>query len=144
MNIFFSCSITGGRDDQHVYQAIIDYLKHSGHTLPTAHLAQENVLDLEASSSAQEIFQRDVDWIWGCDGLIAEVSTPSHGVGYEIAFALSIGKPVLCLHQKNRRVSKMISGNSHPLISVSEYAEEGELFASIDHFLEELHKLKRH
>lgn len=142
MNIFFSCSITGGRDDQRTYQAIVKHLEHSGHTLPTAHLAQENVLELEDSVSAQEIFQRDIDWLLGCDGLIAEVSTPSHGVGYEIAFALSIGKPVLCLHQQGRRVSKMISGNSHPLISLGEYSGQDELFASIDHFLDRLHEHK--
>ena len=37
----------------------------------------------------QDVYARDVGWIVGCDVMIAEVSTPSHGVGYEIALALA-------------------------------------------------------
>jgi len=31
MNIYFSCSITGGRQDEAVYQAIVDFLLAAGH-----------------------------------------------------------------------------------------------------------------
>lgn len=135
MNIFFSCSITGGRTEQTIYQSIIEHLREKGHTLPTAHLAQENILKLEESSTAQEIYQRDVDWLWGCKALIAEVSTPSHGVGYEIAYALSLGKHVLCVYQKGKRVSKMITGNSHPLLTLGEYSTQEQLFLILDQFI---------
>jgi hypothetical protein len=53
--------------------------------------------------------------------LIAKVSLPSHGVGYEIAFSLGLGKPVLALHQKQRKVSKMISRNPDPNLSLKSY-----------------------
>jgi 2'-deoxynucleoside 5'-phosphate N-hydrolase len=53
--------------------------------------------------------------------LIAEVSMPSHGVGYEIGFSLGLGKPVLALYQEGWRVSKMISGNPDPNLSVKAY-----------------------
>jgi hypothetical protein len=49
------------------------------------------------------------------------VSTPSHGVGYEIALALSLGKPVLCCYQAGRPVSKMITGNDSPTLLVASY-----------------------
>jgi nucleoside 2-deoxyribosyltransferase len=62
-----------------------------------------------------------VDWIKNCDALIAEVSVPSHGVGYEIGFALNLGKPVLCLHHQDKKVSKMITGNPHPALSIRAY-----------------------
>ena len=39
-------------------------------------------------------------YIKACDALIAEISTPSHGVGYEIGYALNLDKPVLCLHRR--------------------------------------------
>ncbi len=55
------------------------------------------------------------------DALIAEVSVPSHGVGYEIGFALDLGKPVLCLHEQGRAVSKMITGNPHPNLTIRAY-----------------------
>jgi nucleoside 2-deoxyribosyltransferase len=67
------------------------------------------------------VYARDVAWIKDCDLLLAEVSTPSHGVGYEIAFALSFGKRVLCLHRQGIKVSKMILGNPHPQLTIRSY-----------------------
>ncbi len=75
----------------------------------------------EAEISPREVYDRDMDWIRGCDVLMAEVSVPSHGVGYEIGFALGEGKPVLCLYQDGRKVSKMITGNSHSNLEIKSY-----------------------
>jgi nucleoside 2-deoxyribosyltransferase len=121
MNIYFACSITGGREFEPVYQTIIAALLADGHTIPTAHLADSDVLALEALASPSAVYDRDISWINKCDVLVAEVSTPSHGVGYEVAYALSIGKPVQCIYQVGRPISKMLSGNSHPCIQVNTY-----------------------
>ncbi|MEI7962017.1 MAG: nucleoside 2-deoxyribosyltransferase [archaeon] len=43
------------------------------------------------------IFDRDVAWIKEADLVVAEVSMPSVGVGYEIGFAESLGKKIICL-----------------------------------------------
>jgi hypothetical protein len=135
MNIYFACSITGGRNFEPVYQAIIAALLSDGHTIPTAHLADSSVTALEAIVSPREVFERDVAWIKDCQALVAEVSTPSHGVGYEVAFALSIWKPVLCVHQAGQTVSKMLSGNSHPHIQVKSYSNSDQAIAIIRSFL---------
>lgn len=111
MNIYFACSITGGRDDEIVYQAIVEALQADGHEIPTALLATPEVMVLEGIEDPLKVYQRDVAWIAGCDMLIAEVSTPSHGVGYEIGYALGLGKPVVCLFREGVKVSKMILGN---------------------------------
>jgi len=111
MNIYFSCSITGGRKDQAIYQQIVRYLVDGGHTVPTAHLASPNLEMLEKTMQPDEVYRRDIDWVRKSDVLIAEVSTPSHGVGYEIAEAVNKGKPVLCLYHAEARVSKIITGN---------------------------------
>lgn len=121
MNIYFACSITGGREFEPVYQAIVAALEAEGHVIPTSHLASSEVTGLEKVVSPQDVYQRDIQWIEQADMVIAEVSTPSHGVGYEIAFALSIGKPVLCLYREGRAVSKMLTGNSHPKITIRIY-----------------------
>ena len=47
MNIYFSCSITGGREDEDVYQAIVDTLLADGHEVPTAILASSEVVAME-------------------------------------------------------------------------------------------------
>ena len=121
MNIYFACSITGGRDFERIYKDLTLALLASGHIIPTAHLAESNVMAVESEISPREVYDRDMDWIRGCDVLIAEVSVPSHGVGYEIGFALGERKPVLCLYQEGRKVSKMITGNSHPNLEIKSY-----------------------
>jgi len=136
MNIYFSCSLTGGRNDEVVYGAIVAHLLARGHDVPTAHLAEPTVMDLEKIVGASEIYARDTAWIRGCDAVVAEVSTPSHGVGYEIAYALGLGKPVLCCYRRGARVSKMITGNDSPGLSQAEYAEPAEALAAIDRFLD--------
>lgn len=121
MNIYFACSITGGREFESVYQKIVAALMEDGHEIPTSHLAQSEVMENERVLAPCDVYERDVNWIKNCDVLIAEVSVPSHGVGYEIAFALGIGKRVLCLHQQGRRVSKMITGNSDLALKIYSY-----------------------
>ena len=123
MNIYFACSITGGRQYERVYQDLTAALLADGHTVPTAHLADSNVMAMEAVVSARDVYERDVTWIRAADALIAEVSVPSHGVGYEIGFALNAGKPVLCLYQAGRKISKMISGNTHPNLRLVVYGD---------------------
>jgi len=121
MNIYFACSITGGRQDELVYQKLVAALQQDGHHVPTALLASPEVMPLEGVVSPEDVYARDVSWITACDFLLAEVSTPSHGVGYEIGYALSLGKRVLCLYHKGRKVSKMILGNPHPQLTVHTY-----------------------
>ena len=122
MNIYFACSLTGGREFESVYQAIVHALVEKGHEVPTAHLAESDVMSVEATISPEDVYSRDVAWIRSCDILVAEVSVPSHGVGYEVGFALGIGKPVLALYQSGRKVSKMISGNPDKNLTVKTYA----------------------
>jgi 2'-deoxynucleoside 5'-phosphate N-hydrolase len=136
MNIYFACSITGGREFEPVYQALRLALLADGHMVPTAHLADSEVVVLEGLVSPREVYERDVAWIRGCDALVAEVSTPSHGVGYEVAYALSIGKPVLCLHQEERNISKMLSGNSHAGIRVEAYHDAAQAVAILRAYLQ--------
>ncbi len=135
MKIYFSCSITGGRNDQHIYQRIVEHLTLRGHEVLTAHLADAGVMDQEIVASAKDVFHRDVAWVEDCDALIAEVSTPSHGVGYEIALALCLGKPVLCCYQDGRTVSKMILGNDHPQMRLARYTGDDEALRQVDHFI---------
>lgn len=135
MNIYFACSITGGRQFEAVYQTITRTLLEGGHEVPTAHLAETSVVDLEQIVEAGQIYSRDVTWIQACDALIAEVSTPSHGVGYEVAYALGLGKPVLCCHQAGVKVSKMITGNPDPNLQVVPYRDAAQAAETVVMFL---------
>ena len=135
MNIYFACSITGGRDFESIYRAITSALLSDGHEVPTAHLADSKVKVFEGQVPPREIYERDTAWIRTCEALVAEVSTPSHGVGYEVAYALSLGKPVLCVYREGQTISKMLTGNSLPNISVKSYRDPAEAIALIHSFL---------
>ncbi|MFL7813500.1 MAG: nucleoside 2-deoxyribosyltransferase [Anaerolineales bacterium] len=121
MKVYFACSISGGRKDEKVYQRLVSRLLEFGLDVPTAHIAETGIEIIDGQEDPQDIYQRDVDWIAESDLLIAEVSTPSHGVGYEIGHALTLGKPVLCIYDRSVIVSKMITGNPHPQLTVQPY-----------------------
>ena len=138
MNIYFACSITGGREFEHIYQALVSALLRDGHAIPTAHLADSAVMDLESIVSPQDVYTRDIEWILAADALLAEVSIPSHGVGYEVGVALAAHKPVLCLYQDGRRISKMISGNPDPALEVRTYHDDAEAVRLAQEFVRTL------
>lgn len=121
MRIYFSCSLTGGRQDQPIYAGMVRHLQGTGHEVLTAHLADPEVMVLDGLLDPLAVYERDTAWIKECDVVIAEVSTPSHGVGFEIAFALGRGKPVFCFFRAGARVSKMITGNRSPGFEVRAY-----------------------
>lgn len=135
MNIYFACSITGGREFEPVFQALVEAMLADGQIVPTAHLATPEVREMEIVVAPEEVYARDIAWIRGADVLVAEVSTPSHGVGYEIGFALGLGKPVLACHRRDRRISKMISGNPDPNLAVRQYQTTDEAIQMVRKFL---------
>lgn len=121
MNIYFSGSISGGRDLLPVYKIIVTELKKYG-TVLTEHIADSGLtIGGEKNESDHVIFNRDIKWLKQADLIIAEVTTPSLGVGYEIALGIEKNIPVHALFctKNNRRLSAMISGN--PGVILHEY-----------------------
>lgn len=112
MNIYFAGAIRGGRDDAELYSGIIEFLQPYG-TILTEHVGNEKLLEQEQLLSEEDIYKRDMKWLNSADILIAEVSIPSLGVGYELAAAEELNIPCLCLFRKsgNRPLSAMIQGN---------------------------------
>jgi nucleoside 2-deoxyribosyltransferase len=113
MKIYFAGSIRGGRDDAALYQQIIALLRGHGEVL-TEHVGDADLTRVgENGLHDRAIYERDMAWLEAADAVIAEVTVPSHGVGYEIARAEMLGKPVLCLHRRydGQRLSAMLAGN---------------------------------
>ncbi len=76
--------------------------------------------------SENAIFERDTEWLKESDIIVAEVTQPSLGVGYEIAIGESLGKRIICLFkQKSGNLSAMIKGNRK--LEVLEYKSFKEL-----------------
>ena len=138
MDIYFACSITGGRKDEKVYQSIVQSLISAGHHVLTAELADSHVIHNEEFADPREVYIRDTNWIQQCSLLVAEVSTPSHGVGYEIGYALNLGKPVICLHREGKTVSKMILGNQDDNLSIISYRNIDDAVINLTNRMNEL------
>ena len=88
----------------------------------------------EVDTSDEEIFLRDVAWLGEADALVADVTAPSLGVGYEIGITETLGKPILCLYrsQRGKRLSAMIVGNAK--LSLKRYSGLAEACGHIDEF----------
>ncbi len=138
MKIYFSGSISGGREHAAIYQQLVAQLQTLGHEVLSAHVADPDVLEREKDTTPRLVFERDVAWVHHCDVMIAEVSTPSLGVGYEYGLAVQLGKPVLCVYRSGLRMSKMITGNPAPNLKIATYSTEVELERITQSFLESL------
>ena len=112
MKIYFAGSIRGGRDDKELYFEIINLLKDYGQVL-TEHIGDKDMPEAgEQNLTDEYIYERDLLWLESADAVVAEVTTVSLGVGYEIG-RVDGKKPILCLYreQEGKKLSAMISGN---------------------------------
>ncbi len=132
MNIYFSFSITGGREFQPILKHMAVGMLAAGCIVPTAMNAEATMDLMEGAQTPEAVFARDLAWIDACDLIVAEVSTPSHGVGYEICYGLMIGKPVYAYYRKDVTVSKMITGNPSHLFHLMEYRDIDELMDKLN------------
>jgi len=115
MTIYFSGAISGGRADVAVYRVLIEALEAEGHHVLAGAVAAEDIGHEGEPLQPAEIFARDLAWVDRAELMVAEVSLPSHGVGYEIAYATRIRRiPVLALYRPahTKRCSSMIAGDA--------------------------------
>lgn len=132
--VYFACSIRGGREKSNTYTILVDYLRPRAELL-TEIFADQKLTDQGMNKPEADIYKTDINWIEQSDVVVAEVSNPSLGVGYEIGIAEKLNKPILCLYenQPGKKLSAMIAGNTN--IKVLTYNELNEVFPKLDKFL---------
>ena len=125
LNIYFAGSIRAGREDADIYAKLVSILKGYG-TVLTEHVGAANAEETDLTD--KHIHDRDIEWLTKTDVLVAEVTQPSLGVGYEIGRCVAMGKRVLCLFrpESGKKLSAMLRG-----------AESGERFKVVDYTLAE-------
>lgn len=126
--IYLAGSISGGRQSAPQLARIAAAVEARGYVVLSKPVLDPSADQVGASREKHRaIFRRDIGWIAQCAAMIAEVSVPSLGVGYEICEALHCAKPVLCLRQKRVRgqpFSAMIGGNTSSLLRLAFYTDE--------------------
>ena len=130
MIIYCAGPIRGNTTYHENYSEIVRIVESLGHTALSERSSKFSSTIL---LSDKQVYTRDIKWIDGSKMLIAEVSGPSLGVGFEISYALFAKKiPVLAVyHQEAGQVSSMISGCTNKQLQVEKYRNIDELTSII-------------
>lgn len=137
MIIYCSGPIKGDKTFQKFYLEIIDFVESEGHT-PLAGISAD--LTSTTPLTDKQVYKRDLKWIDGSKLMIAEISGPSLGVGFEIAYAVYHKKmPVLALANNTvENVSAMITGCDSNLLTIAKYRDAEDLKEIIRSYIKEL------
>lgn len=131
MKIYFGFTVAGDRSSLAAARRIVSLLEELGHEVLTRHLVLDEAGESDRRIGPREVYERDLAWLCQSDLFIGEVSGSSFGIGYEAGYVLgATEKPVVLLYRREveKRISLMITGNTHPRCTLVPYGsiEEGE------------------
>lgn len=134
MIIYCAGPIKGNTTYQENYSEIVRIVESMGHT---ALSEKSSKFSSTILLSDKQIYTRDIKWIDGSKFVIAEVSGPSLGVGFEISYALFAKKmPVLAVYYDQAgQISSMITGCTNPQLHVQKYSNVDHLTKIIKDFI---------
>ena len=132
--IYFAGSIRGGRADAALYRRVIARIQEKAVVL-TEHVGNPELNVLEQGPDRDgAIYTQDTGWLKESDLVIAECTVPSLGVGYELAYAEALGKPVHIFYNRSRTsLSAMLTGD--PYFQIHPYTSEDEIYVVLDRIL---------
>jgi 2'-deoxynucleoside 5'-phosphate N-hydrolase len=138
MRIYLACTVRGDRAGVLAGRAICARLQWHGHEVLTTHLLGDDVEGLEATLTEAQVFRRDLDWLSGCDVLVAEASGSSYGVGFEVGYVIGrareTGQRVILVYDAARRhaLSRLITGNCDAACTTFAYESVDDVVTFID------------
>ncbi len=130
--IFFIGSIRGGRINQPHYVGIVEILKQYGIVF-SEHVADKSLGEYgETDLEKEEIHDRELETLGKSDIVVAEVTTPSLGVGYLISQSISLNKKVIALYngEDTLKLSAMIKGDKN--VQVHLYKTEEDIISILN------------
>ena len=82
----------------------------------------------------KDIYDQDTAWLRECDILIGECTSPSLGVGYELAYAETHNVPCHIFYDRTKtQLSAMLTGN--PYFKIHPYESEEDIYSTLDTIL---------
>jgi nucleoside 2-deoxyribosyltransferase len=124
--IYFAGSIRGGRIDAELYGRLIKHMQKDNIVL-TEHIGSPHLNLMEQGKRDIDIYDEDTAWLRESDIVIAECTSPSLGVGYEMAYAEKLGKPCHIFYDRSKtQLSAMLTGN--PYFHIHPYEAEDEIY----------------
>lgn len=122
MIVHFTCSRKSVLTDIERLRAILKIITQEKHEL-----AREWIEDAHAQMlnkhrrNISAVYQRSMEEVAKADVMIAEVSSSSFGVGYQVANAIQQKKPILLLSREDVDNDSLVRGLDNAVVTYSEY-----------------------
>ena len=121
--------------DADLYRRLIEYMQKTDVVL-TEHIGSPHLNLMEQGKRDADIYDQDMAWLRESDLLVAECTSPSLGVGYELAYAEKIGKHCHIFYDRTKiQLSAMLTGNQY--FHIHPYENESEIYVVLDEILGE-------
>ena len=139
LKVYLAASMRGGGEGKgwDSLRRLADMVEGLGH-MPMNEVCADRAPKVKVAGSGDEyLYNRDIAWLKLADCLIADVTYPSLGVGYEVAVALRERRiPVLALcHEEVQVLSAMFQGNTDPNFRLERYSGPRDLAKKLRRFL---------
>lgn len=124
MKIHFMGPIDGNKER---YKRIISRIEELGHEVVTKHSIERKMSDIvHESDSDTELMAKKLErWIRQADLIMFEVTRQEVSIGYEIATAINMMKPVIVLYEDmGKNVPHGLKGIKSDRVQVHAYSEE--------------------
>lgn len=146
MKFYLSAPITQADDESRVVAKEIytKLLKHG--SVLDEHVVRDDVLGWSDKQEKEgfNFYEFDTKKIEESNAVVALVTNPSTGIGYELAYALDRGKPVLALCKEGIHLTKMLTHNTNPLFKCSFYSSTSEIEKLVSSFVGKVKSMPKH
>jgi hypothetical protein len=144
LKVYLAASMRGGGDGKgwEALRRLANIVEGLGH-MPMNEVCADKAPKVKATGKGDRyLFNRDMAWLELADCLIADVTYPSLGVGYEVAVAVREHDiPVLALcHEELPVLSALFEGNTDPLFHLERYSGPEDLQDKVRRFLGKITK----
>ena len=129
MKIYFGFTVAGDRSSLLAARRMVHLLEEQGHEVLTRHLVADDAGESDRRIGPREVYERDLAWLCAADLFIGEVSGSSFGLGFEAGYVLgATEKRVVLLYRAEveKKISLMITGNTHPRCTLIPYGDIAE------------------
>ena len=138
MKVHFAADVGGDKEDFKMICQLIEKLDHS---LVTDHYLSRNLSDIDKESPEESKFyvERSMKWIKSADVVVFETTKPDISIGYELAVAVSLHKPVIVLYNDTKsKAPNSIKGVEREKLQIVGYNRDT-LVEVLDIVLENAH-----
>lgn len=145
--VYLAVPVQGHRQNDVLYLRLAEAIRNAGARIVNPGVVRNPPVDLDNQYAATAIFKENLKRLRSADILIAELSSPSLGTGYEIAVAERLNLPIVGLWcSEDNKLSKMVLGNEGSNLHLFEYVSVEDLDCLVSVVLawsSEIHRIEQ-